>query len=355
MNINNLYLYINNIIKNNIVSSNNIKLIEVKKYYINGYLYFDSTTNKFNLNNQLNSSIRLYCIHNNTNNNNKKNILLYSGYNNNDNNSINILKHLIDIIFNPLDNKQCNNTKEILLLNNILCLINIYFIIIGSPRHYLLNINHNINHNFEPLIDFINIFNNSIFPIKQISSNGLCQLIALPIELKYFNITNNLYFYNLINDSNYNYDYYKINYFQNNKENCDNNSKPEYCKEIDILFNIIKDYNICHLIILDDKEINKIYTNIAINKTINKHKDEKQNENGCDQSLNILLNDFDILFINQSNIFTDDNKYFLCNTNTLFEKKFKIKKTIISSNNFNDLNSKVLMILYLIILNYIEN
>jgi len=325
MNISNLYLDLNNIIINSI--NNELKLVEIHKFFINGYISIDDTENlKFH---KSSPTIRLYCIKSNTNSNkNKKNLLLYSGYNNNDYNSIKILKYFVDCIFDPIICLKYNQ-----LLSNIFNICNIYFIIIGSPLNYLFSEKaHLINHSFEPIKDFFQL----------ISSNpGYNFFNHIPFEFKYFNIPNDIYIYNIINNINFNYNIFKLNYFKEAVvSESSNNSETilsEKIQVIDILFDVIQKYKLNHIIFFIDKEINELYSTIENNTLLS------------NDPLKTLFYD---LFYNSSNIFIDDNKYFINKTNNIFENKYNIKKTILCSNNSNNLEQKFLMILYLIIRNY---
>lgn len=200
-----------------------------------------------------------------------------------------------------------------------------------SPRNYLLNIKSNINHNLEPLDKFIEKLKKEyILNEKRID-------ISILNKLTDHNLANDVHYYNFINESKekiklkktlteYSYGINDVN-----KEEIDVEVDIEIINEVKILFDIIKKYEINHVIMLMDKEVNEIYSNI--------NKD----------NIEIYNKFYDIFCENDTFIIND--KFFFNSTNLVFENLINVKKTIVSFNNSNMLDLKYLLIMYLIILN----
>lgn len=352
MNLNNIYNKLDNLLKNN---KSKYFFKEVQKYLIDGFVQI--VNNPINNNYEImyykaNPSIRLYKIYNKLHeaielkapvSSIKKNILIYTGLTSNDDNSINIIFYLIEKIL-------LNQAKDKLLIKNTLDDYNIYIVMIISPRNYLLNIKSNINHNLEPLDKFIEKLTEEYILTNEKKIN-----LSMLNKLTDHNLANDIHYYNFINNidkkiklkktlTEYNYGLNNTGDESSgvvtleNRASCDKKEIEikieidiEIINEVKILFEIIKKYEINHVIMLMDKEINEIYSNV--------NKDNIE-----------IYNKFYNIFC-ENDTFIINDKFFLNNTNLVFENLINVTKSIVSFNNSDMLDLKYILIMYLIILN----
>jgi len=332
MNLNNIYNKLDDLLKNN---KSKYFFKEIKKYLIDGFVQI--VNNPINNNYEImyykaNPSIRLYKIYNKSHEAIKKNILIYTGLTSNDDNSINIIFYLIEKIL-------LNQAKDKLLIKNTLDNYNIYIVMIISPRNYLLNIKSNINHNLEPLDKFIEKLTEEYILTNEKKIN-----LSMLNKLTDHNLANDIHYYNFINNIDKKIKLKKTlteyNYGINNDtgDSCDKKEIEikieidiEIINEVKILFEIIKKYEINHVIMLMDKEVNEIYSNV--------NKDNIE-----------IYNKFYNIFC-ENDTFIINDKFFLNNTNLVFENLINVTKSIVSFNNSDMLDLKYILIMYLIILN----